>query len=245
MALLGPAMAQEDGDASEGEGAPPEVASPDNGFTGGEPAGPNAGLDPGLDPNEDRFGDAGGGVELLQLGADLANAGFEVPLTAFEIFPESVRSDIQDLVGQLLPLLEVGKEDELTEFFDNEGSRIATVFDQLGLQPNAESLLDGPNNPSSSIKFPNEFEDYEAYLDSLELQPFEREYMLESHRIAEAYETGITNALDDQAKLQTALEDYQEELESLNERYAEQFREQYLESIERAGLDGRRPDIDR
>ena len=116
------------------------------------------------------------------------------------------------------------------------------MFDQLGLEPNADTLL---AVSTSTIKFPNEFEDYAAYLDSLELEPFERDYMLRSHEIAKHYEDSISAALGNRAMVQTTLEDYQSQLETLNERYAEQFREQSIESIERAGADGRRPDIDR
>lgn len=192
------------------------------------------------DPNPAE--DAGGNLDQLRI--DLSGAGFEVPLAAFEIFPQGVRVEIQSLVNELLPLLAQGREQELSQFFDDKGDRIATVFDQLGLEPNADDLLDVPL-AGDSIKFPNEFENYAAYLDTLKLEPFERDYMLQSREIAVQYEGRIESALQDQAKIQTALEDYQQRLEALNERYAEQFREQYLDSIERAGLDGRRPDIDR
>ncbi|MFT5191020.1 MAG: hypothetical protein ACI957_004058 [Verrucomicrobiales bacterium] len=185
--------------------------------------------------------DANADARLDPINNDLANSGL-IPKAAFEIFPAAVQGEIRDLVSQLLPLLEVGQEKELATFFESQGNRIATMFDQLGLEPNADTLL---AVSTSTIKFPNEFEDYAAYLDSLELEPFERDYMLRSHEIAKHYEDSISAALGNRAMVQTTLEDYQSQLETLNERYAEQFREQSIESIERAGADGRRPDIDR
>lgn len=227
---------------------------PDPEEGGPEPANPP--VEPGEDKDPEPVGDgpANGDGEfsdnafrnrdLSQLTEDLAKQGFEVPLTAFEIFPETVRGEIQSLVAELLPLLEQGKEQELSQFFDDQGHRIATVFDQLGLQPKADALLADPAS-GGTIKFPDEFDDYDAYLDSLDLQPFEREFMLQSHRIAERYEDDLLAARNDGSKIQSALETYREKLETLNERYAEQFREQFLESIDRAGADGRRPDVDR
>lgn len=227
--LILPLPAQDDGNgAGEGEGF----------IEGQAPVGPNADGD-----NRTEFD-----AELDQLGADLGTRGLEVPEAAFDIFPASVKSEIQSLITALLPVIDSGDQAELDTFFSQEGDRIATVFDQLGLSPNAESLLDNPlAEPAggSTIKFPDEFANYEAYLESLELEDFEREYMLASRGIAVSYETNIASALGDRERVQSALETYQTQLESLNERYEEQFRELSLESIERAGADGQRPDIDR
>ena len=230
-------LAQDNGG---GAGLAPEVAGPEG--NPGEPdasfAGPEGLDDLGATPAGP---EADAGLRD-QLNIDLTNSGFAVPQAAFEIFPTAVQDEIQTLVTKLLPLLEPGQEKRLATFFEEEGDQIATVFDQLGLEPTADTLIDVP---SSTIKFPNEFENYALYLDSLELAPFERDYMLRSHEIAKQYEDGITSALGNRAMVQSTLEDYQMQLEALNERYAEQFREQSLESIERAGADGRRPDIDR
>lgn len=241
------ATAQENGDVGGGGAAPPQVASPED---GGEALGEGA---PASNEDPTQEGDrvdngfdadvAGSPANFDQVRIDLEDQGFRVPLQAFEIFPENVRQEIQTLVGQLLPLLAEGREKDLSLFFDAQGERIATVFDQLGLEQNSDALLALPS--TDSIKFPNEFEDYAAYLDTLELEPFERDYMLQSHLIAEQYEQEIAQALADREKVQSALEDYKTRLEALNERYEEQFREQFLESLDRAGADGRRPDIDR
>lgn len=209
-----------------------------------EPASPNF-VDNGFDATDGGEAEGAGGraPDFTALMRDLSDQGFRVPLQAFEIFPDSVRQDIQSLVTQLLPLMEPGREEDLTRFFDDQGDRIATVFDQPGLEPNADALLAVPN--PGSIKFPDEFENYATYLETLNLEPFERDYMLQSHQIAENYRQEISQALADQERIQSALESYQNRLEALNERYEEQFREQFLESIDRAGAEGRRPDVDR
>ena len=232
-----PLVAQDDGDGA--------VVGPDGEAGGGEgfpiPLTPNGPVvDAGDNDNRVVFD-----AELQRLSVDLNERGLAVPEAAFDIFPASVKVDIQDLMTQLLPVIDSQDQTALDAFFDREGDRIATVFDQLGLTPNAESLLASPTLDGTSIKFPNEFENYGAYLESLELEGFERDYILESRRIAESYEATMELALGDRERVQSALEVYQTQLESLNERYAEQFRELSLESIERAGADGRRPDIDR
>ncbi len=209
------------------------------------PLNPNESLVDATDNNSLVVFDA----ELARLGADISDRGFAVPDAAFDIFPASVKVDIQDLMTRLLPVIDSQDQTALDAFFDKEGDRIATVFDQLGLSPNAESLIVLPNavpgDNGTTIKFPNEFENYEEYLESLEIEGFERDYMLASRQIAESYESTMETALGDGERVQSALEVYQTQLESLNERYAEQFRELSLDSIERAGADGRRPDIDR
>ena len=188
--------------------------------------------------------------------SDLSSLGDDIPVSALEIFPEPVRRDIRDLISELLPLLQEDSEEALDDFFDQKGAQIATVFDQLGLQQNASALLALENGDfafvapaaaggNGTIKFPDEFEDYAAYLDSLELEPFEREYMLRSHQIAEEYQDNLFQALGNGAPVQSALETYQLRLEALNEKYAEQFRERFLDGIDRTEADGRRPGIDR
>lgn len=239
--FAGPLVADEEQD--DGDGA---VAGPAGEGAGApDPLSPNVPMVDAADNDNRVVFDA----ELAQLGADISERGFAVPEAAFDIFPSSVKVDIQDLMTRLLPVIDSQDQTALDAFFDKEGDRIATVFDQLGLTPSANSLIDlplaGPAANGTTIKFPNEFENYEAYLESLELEDFERDYMLASRQIAESYESSMAAALGDRERVQSALEVYQTQLESLNERYAEQFRELSLESIERAGTDGRRPDIDR
>ena len=180
-------------------------------------------------------------------------AGFDFDEGAFAEFPDSVKDDVQTLVGQLLPLLAVGREKELHGFFDREGQRIATVFDQIGVERNADGLLavadagdnDGGGVTTSALSFPNEFANYQAYLDTLKLDPFERDYMLESRNVAEGYRIRVANSQGAQEGIQRALESYQQQLEEINERFAEQFRDKFLESLDNVGPDGGRPDIDR
>ena len=222
----------------------PEGADPATGMEGGPaPLNPNR---PNVDDNDSRVA---ADADLMQLGVDIRERGYAVPEVAFDIFPAAVKVDIQDLMTRLLPVIDSQDQVALDAFFDKEGDRIATVFDQLGLTPNADSLIAGPafeaGGNSTRIKFPNEFKNYEGYLESLELEDFERDYMLVSRQIVETYESSMIVALGERERVQSALEIYQTQLESLNERYAEQFRELSLESIERAGADGRRPDIDR
>ena len=210
------------------------------------------GLLPGADGpavGEPEFGVA----PTLPFGDDLNVAGLDFDEGAFAEFPDSVKADVQTLVGQLLPLLAVGREKELQGFFDREGQRIATVFDQIGVERNADGLLavadagdnDGGGVTTSALSFPNEFADYQAYLDTLKLDPFERDYMLESRNVAEGYRIRVANAQGAQEGIQRALESYQQQLEEINERFAEQFRDKFLESLDNAGPDGGRPDIDR
>jgi len=241
--LMVPILADED----QGDGA---VAGPGGGLTPGMEEGPSPAVPNGpvvdAGDNDNRVAID---VELDQLGLDIRERGYAVPEAAFDIFPASVKVDIQDLMTRLLPVIDSQDQTALDAFFDREGDRIATVFDQLGLTPNADSLIAGPafeaDGNGTGIKFPDEFKNYEEYLETLELEDFERDYMLESRRIAETYESSMLEALGERERVQSALEVYQTQLESLNERYAEQFRELSLESIERAGADGRRPDIDR
>ena len=238
-----PLVADEEQDG--GDGAVVEPAGEAEGGGAPGPLNPNGPLGDVTDNDNRVVFD----VELAQLGVDISERGFAVPDAAFDIFPSSVKVDIQDLMTRLLPVIDSQDQTALDTFFDKEGDRIATVFDQLGLTPNAESLMALPNAApaanGTTIKFPNEFESYEGYLESLELEGFERDYMLASRQIAESYESTMETVLGDRERVQSALEVYQTQLESLNERYAEQFRELSLESIERAGADGRRPDIDR
>ncbi len=234
--MLGPVLAQEDPtvaspDQDTGEGADP---APPQGGEGAEFADPGAGFD-AQSPNNR--------IQDLNFEADVSGRGMEITSDAYAIFPDAVKDDIQSLMARLFAALDQEDPKAIDTFFQAEGDRIATVFDQLGLEPTADDLLAMP--ASTTITFPNEFDNYAAYLDSLELAPFERDYMLQSHEIAKDYESQMAIALGDRERVEQTLEGYRARLEALNERYAEQFREQFLEGIDRADIDGRRPDIDR
>ncbi len=247
--LVVPVWAQEDVEM-------PATQEGDNGAP--EPAGPlspgDAGDVDGGNRNEgDNFGGdlgaGGGGVEFAPSNIDVAafnrrllDGGFEIPETAFTIFPPEVQQDIKSLMDDLLPLLTPGREKEFDSFFTNNEARIATVFDQLGLEPNADGLV--ADAPSAQITFKDEYKDYRKYLDTLEIDEFEKEYMIKSHDIAVTYREELDQAQDLGAR-QQALERYQQELENINETYEQQFRDRFLENLDRAAEDGKRPDVDR
>ncbi|NCF89518.1 MAG: hypothetical protein GWQ05_00945, partial [Verrucomicrobiaceae bacterium] len=106
----------------------PEGADPATGMEGGPaPLNPNR---PNVDDNDSRVA---ADADLMQLGVDIRERGYAVPEVAFDIFPAAVKVDIQDLMTRLLPVIDSQDQVALDAFFDKEGERIATVFDQLGL----------------------------------------------------------------------------------------------------------------
>lgn len=193
--------------------------------------------------------------DLSRLQADLEEAvgdQFAMPEAAFQIFPESVRQDIQKYVTEVVALLATNQEEGLKKYLADNSAKVAVIFDQLGLKDvSADALLAEAQAPADivgddTILFPNEYRNYESYLASLsELTEQERGYLENSHRVASAFRLELAEAGENDERIQSALEKYRQQLEAINEQYAEHFRERFLESLDRADAAGGRPDIDR
>lgn len=252
----------------DGEVPPPLQDDPSVGLAGPNGGGAGANFDGGLEDADfagpvaidpDRFGFDSADLE------DTLGPAFAVPTDALTLIPESARAEVEEIVGRLIPLLAGNDEIAIDEFFTKERDKIAVVFDKIGIKPTADGLLDpgvlspsaaegepaadgddlanGRVLPNSTIKFPNEFENYDEYLQTLDIAAEDREFLSRSHEIAEGYRNSMLTLKTEDA-MQKALDTYRRELRELNEKHSERLRDQFRDSMDRT-LDGDRPDIDR
>ncbi|MEM7385451.1 MAG: hypothetical protein AAF514_10950, partial [Verrucomicrobiota bacterium] len=196
-------------------------------------------------------------------------AGFSIDPALFQVFPEDLRSQLESYSAQVLDFLQNGQDEALETFLAEKREEMAEVFDKLGVAKGAESLplsrlgvtndadepggdpdfaqapAEAENTPRTVdllLKFPDEYENYEKYLDSLKLDQWEKDYLKGSHDIALQLKASLADARDDQVKVKELLADYTGSLEQLNNRYADQMREKYDEALRAADAGGGRPD---